>query len=164
MEFLHVDIWTVDGVAPNITVLSSGTEIPHAIPNGDGAWQSIEIPVAGITGDLTNAIQFKFDGGNGSTTAIYVDNLYFYKGTVGTNELDRAEFNIFPNPTNDVWNIKSSQNIELIQVFNVQGQLVITQTPNSETASINAAGLTNGIYFVKFSSHKGSKSVKLIKE
>jgi hypothetical protein len=164
MNFLHLDIWTVDGVAPNITVLSSGTEIPHAIPNGDGAWQSIDIPVAGITGDLTNAIQFKFDGGNGSTTAIYVDNLYFYKGTVGTNELDRAEFNIFPNPTNDVWNIKSSQNIELIQVFNVQGQLVITQTPNSETASINAAGLTNGIYFVKFSSDKGTKSIKLIKE
>ena len=165
MEFLHLDIWTVDGVAPNITVISSGTEIPHAIPNGDGGWQSIEIPVAGITGDLTNAIQFKFDGGNGSTTAIYVDNLYFYKGeSVGIDEFDRAEFNVFPNPTNDVWNIKSNQNIDLIQVFDIQGQLVITLSPNSETASIDAIGLTNGIYFVKLNSVKGTKSVKLIKK
>jgi len=128
MEFLHLDIWTVDGVAPNITLISSGPEIPHAIPNGDGEWQSIEIPVAGITEDLTNAIQFKFDGGNGSSNAIYVDNLYFYKGeSVGINELDRTEFNVFPNPTNNVWNIKSEQNIDLIQVFDIQGQLVILE-------------------------------------
>ncbi|MBT8233137.1 MAG: T9SS type A sorting domain-containing protein, partial [Saprospiraceae bacterium] len=113
----------------------------------------------------TNAVQFKFDGGNGSTTAIYVDNLYFYKGeTVGIDEFDRAEFNVFPNPTNNVWNIKSMQNIDLIQVFDIQGQLVITLTPNSETASINAVGLTNGIYFVKFNSVIGTKSVKLIKK
>ena len=37
---------------PAITVISSGTAIPHAIANGDGKWQSIEIPVAGITGDI----------------------------------------------------------------------------------------------------------------
>jgi hypothetical protein len=165
MEFLHVDIWTVDGVAPNITVLSSGAEIPNPVPNGDGEWQSIDIPVEGITGDLTNAIQFKFDGGNGSTTAIYVDNLYFYKNKpVGIDEFDRAEFSVFPNPANDAWNIKSEQNIDLIQVFDIQGQLVITLTPNSETASINAIGLTKGIYFVKLNSAKGTKSVRLIKQ
>ncbi|WP_020569324.1 T9SS type A sorting domain-containing protein [Neolewinella persica] len=165
MEFLHLDIWTVDGVAPNVTVISSGTEIPHAIPNGDGGWQSVEIPVEGITGDLTNTIQFKFDGGNGSTTAIYIDNLYFYKGVaVGVDDFDRADFNVFPNPTNNFWNIESKQKIDLIQVFDVQGKLVTALSPNSTTASINANGLTKGIYFVKLKSAKGTKSVKLIKE
>ncbi|MEL7533124.1 MAG: hypothetical protein AAFN10_17540, partial [Bacteroidota bacterium] len=47
MEFLHLDIWTVDGVSPNLTVISSGAEIPQSIPNGDGAWQSIDIAVSG---------------------------------------------------------------------------------------------------------------------
>jgi hypothetical protein len=165
MEFLHLDIWTVDGVTPNITVLSSGTEIPNAIPNGDGAWQSIDIPVPGITGDLTSAIQIKFDGGNGSTNAIYVDNLYFWKGeSVGIDEFDLTEFNVYPNPTHDVWHIKNSQNIDLIQVFDIQGKPVITLRPQAETASINASGLTNGIYFVRLSSATGTKSVKLIKE
>ena len=53
MEYLHLDIWTVDGVIPSITVISSGAEIPHTLTNGDGQWQSIEVPVAGITGDIT---------------------------------------------------------------------------------------------------------------
>lgn len=81
MEFLHLDIWTVGGVSPNVYVISGGAEIPNPIPNGDGAWQSIDIPVAGITGNLNNAFQFKFDGGNGSQ-AIYVDNLYFWRTPV----------------------------------------------------------------------------------
>ena len=70
MEFLHLDIWTVNGVAPSITVISSGAEIPHSIPNGDGKWQSIDIPIAGITGNITRAIQLKFTGGNGFTFGI----------------------------------------------------------------------------------------------
>lgn len=84
MEYLHFDIWTDGGVAPNIYVISSGAEIAHPIPNGDGAWQSIDIAIAGITGDTSSAIQFKFDGGNGTTSAIYVDNLYFWKTPVAS--------------------------------------------------------------------------------
>lgn len=80
MEFLHVDIWINGTFNPNVFVISSGAEIAHPVSNtGAQSWISVDIPVAGITGDLSNAIQFKFDGGNGSTDAIYVDNLYFWK-------------------------------------------------------------------------------------
>ena len=76
MEYLHVDVWT-NNQSPNVFVISSGPEVPHAIASVAGSWQSLDIPVAGITGNLTNTIQFKFDGGNGGT--IYLDNLYFWK-------------------------------------------------------------------------------------
>lgn len=76
MEFLHLDIWT-NNEAPNIFVISSGAEIAKPINSVTGSWQSLDIPVAGITADLTKAIQFKFAGGNGGT--IYLDNLYFWK-------------------------------------------------------------------------------------
>ena len=33
MEFLHLDIWTVKGVVPTVSVISSGTAIPKTIPN-----------------------------------------------------------------------------------------------------------------------------------
>ncbi|WGD34252.1 T9SS type A sorting domain-containing protein [Olleya sp. YS] len=79
MEFLHLDIWIAGSFSPNVYVISSGAEIAHPITNsGSGDWHSVDIPVAGITGDLTNAIQFKFDGGSG-TDEIFVDNLYFWK-------------------------------------------------------------------------------------
>lgn len=80
MEFLHVDIWVNGTFNPNVYVISSGGEIAHPIINtGSGSWISVDIAVAGITGNTTSAIQFKFDGGNGSSDAIYVDNLYFWK-------------------------------------------------------------------------------------
>ena len=80
MEFLHVDIWINNAFNPNVFVISSGPEIAHPITNsGAGTWTSVDIPIAGITGNTSGAIQFKFDGGNGSSDAIYVDNLYFWK-------------------------------------------------------------------------------------
>ena len=164
MEFLHLDIWTVDGVAPNIVLISSGNEISNPISNGDGAWQSIDIPVSGITGDLMSAIQFKFDGGNGTTQGIYVDNLYFYKGMpLGVEDFNSTEFNVYPNPTDSFWNVRSALNIDAIQIFDVLGKQVITLIPNSEMASIDTEGLTKGIYFARLSCAKGIKTVKLIK-
>jgi len=80
MEYLHVDIFIDGTFDPNVYVISSGAEIAHPISNaGAGTWTSVDIPVVGITGDPTAAIQFKFDGGNGTTDSIYVDNLYFWK-------------------------------------------------------------------------------------
>jgi hypothetical protein len=83
MEFLHIDIWT-NSEAPSVFVISTGAEIAKPIAGVPGSWQSLDIPVAGITGDLTKAIQFKFAFGNGGT--IYLDNLYFWKtaSPVGT--------------------------------------------------------------------------------
>jgi hypothetical protein len=79
MEYLHVDIWVEGTFDPTVFVISSGDEIPHPITNTEvNTWISVDIPVEGITGDLTSAFQFKFDGGNGNTDAIYVDNLYFW--------------------------------------------------------------------------------------
>ena len=75
-QYLHVDIWT-NNQAPNVYAISSGTEVPHAIASVAGSWQSLDIPVAGLTGNLNSVIQFKFDGGTGGT--IYLDNLYFWK-------------------------------------------------------------------------------------
>ncbi len=83
-QYLHVDIWT-NNQSPNVYAISSGTEVPHAISSVAGSWQSLDIPVAGLTGNLNTVIQFKFDGGTGGT--IYLDNLYFWKSppAIGTD-------------------------------------------------------------------------------
>ena len=86
MEYLHVDIWS-NNASPNIYVISSGAEIAHPLTiTNTGIWQSFDIPVEGITGDLSNIIQFKFDGGNATTDVIYIDNLYFWKSPTAPEE------------------------------------------------------------------------------
>ncbi len=82
MEYLHVDVWT-NNQAPNVYVITStGDGTAHHISSVAGSWQSLDIPIASFTGTLTNAIQFKFDGGTGGT--IYLDNLYFWKTAAPT--------------------------------------------------------------------------------
>ncbi|WP_179317399.1 T9SS type A sorting domain-containing protein [Winogradskyella undariae] len=96
MEYLHVDIWINGTFNPNVFVISSGVEIAHPITNaGSGTWTSVDIPVSGITGDISNTIQFKFDNGNGTTDGIYVDNLYFWKNpTVAGSDATLSDLQI----------------------------------------------------------------------
>jgi len=166
MEFLHLDIWTVKDVIPSITVLSSGTEIPHAFANGDGAWQSIDIAVAGITGDITKAIQLKFTGGNGFSTAIYVDNIYFWKEpSLGTNDFEISNFKSFPNPSKNSWTIKTDNlNMSAIKVFDMQGKNVVSLFPNTNETLIDGSSLKPGLYFAQIKTLLGVKSIKLIKK
>ena len=85
MEYLHLDIWINSGTySPNIYLISTGpVEQAYSITNtGANSWISVDIPLTTFSNggvDLTDVIQFKFDGGNGSSDAIYIDNLYFWK-------------------------------------------------------------------------------------
>lgn len=83
MTHLHVDYWTANSTALNVSVISSGpVEKAKAltVPTG-GNWTSVDIPLTDFAPpvNLSNVIQFKFDG-NGD---IYLDNLYFYKPAGG---------------------------------------------------------------------------------
>ncbi len=81
MEKLHVDMWTADATTVNIFCISPGpVETAFSLPVTPNQWVSYDIPLTAFANvDLTNVIQFKFDGGNGAQT-IFLDNLYFYKG------------------------------------------------------------------------------------
>ena len=84
MTTLHLDFWTADSTALNVFLISPGpSETPHALPITQGGWVSVDIPLTEFAGvDLTQIIQFKFDG-NGT---IFLDNLYFSGGDAGEGE------------------------------------------------------------------------------
>ncbi|WP_397363056.1 T9SS type A sorting domain-containing protein [Olleya sp. R77988] len=170
MDYLHLDIWTND-TNPNVYVISSGAEIAHPITSQAGTWQSVEIPIAGITGDPTAAIQFKFDGGSGARlmmnvdNKIYIDNLYFYKGApLSTDQFDVVQFNVYPNPSTNNWNVKASELVNTVEVFDVLGKSVLVKNVNSSDFVIETSNLNAGLYFARFNSENGTKTVKLIKE
>ena len=161
MEFFHLDIWTTNGVAPNVYVISSGTEIPHAITNDDGKWQSIDIPVQGITIDLVNTIQIKFDGGDGSSSSIYVDNLYFWKNpTIGINEFDAEDFYVYPNPTNNIIYINKGQYFLDVSIYNQSGQKLMFI---EKTNHVDVNQLLSGTYIIKIKNDLNEVTKKFIK-
>lgn len=89
-----------------------------------------------------------------------------FKTTLGTPDFVFSNyFTLYPNPVQDVLNIKATQAIELqsLSVYDVLGQIVIA-VPNAKSVStIDVSKLTTGHYFVKVKSDKGSSSMKFIK-
>ena len=166
MEFLHLDVWTVNGLTPSAVVISSGTEIPHSIANDDGVWQSIDIPVTDITGDITKAAQLKFIGGNGYSNDIYLDNIYFWKSaSLSTNNVEILNLKAFPNPSKNSWTVKTDgENILSIIVFDLQSKNVFSSTPNTITTIIEGSNLKGGFYLAQIKTESGVKTIKLIKE
>jgi hypothetical protein len=71
---------------------------------------------------------------------------------------------IYPNPVNEVVQIKSKINIKSIELYDIQGRLLQTQLVNSFSTELNLLQRANGMYFIKINTDKGSKVEKLVKE
>lgn len=76
MKKLHIDIWTADGTAFQITPISPGPkEFLISKTPVQNQWNSYDIDLSDFTGvDFSEIFQFKIVG-NGT---VYIDNLYFY--------------------------------------------------------------------------------------
>ena len=69
---------------------------------------------------------------------------------------------VFPNPTNSVVNINSKSEILTIELYDVQGRILETLVGNNR--KIDISDKTNGIYFLKITTEKGSKVERIIRE
>lgn len=108
-------------------------------------------------------------------TQINRDLIYFKKGNevwgnkrliVSLNEINRkGNFNISPNPTKGEIYVPQVENLNSIQLYNMQGQLVTSVRPQSNSpTSIQIEGVP-GMYFVQLQFKDGSvESRKIIKQ
>lgn len=71
----------------------------------------------------------------------------------------------YPNPSVDgLINLKSNSNqaIDAVEIFNIQGQVVWTQTTNSFTAKLDLSSLVSGIYYARTYSGGQTQIQKII--
>jgi len=74
-EYLHIDVYTNDSSALNVSLISEGAENGYSLDDQieTGHWFSVDIPLENYIADLTNITQLKFVG-NGT---VLLDNIYF---------------------------------------------------------------------------------------
>lgn len=82
---------------------------------------------------------------------------------LGNNSFDASSFSAIPNPVKDVLNVSYAKNINSISVFNLLGQMVLSETPNSNSYQLNFSNLSSGTYLVKVVSDEATKTIKIIK-
>ena len=85
------------------------------------------------------------------TTAVFDDLEFVYKDTTGTTTVaselpDDNDIRIYPNPASDFINIRSSFDIERVELYNLKGELLYSE---KEAQSINMKGVPAGTYILK---------------
>lgn len=73
-------------------------------------------------------------------------------------------FSLYPNPTNEILNIKNNKEVEItsLSIYNSLGQLILVATGNN--CFINVSSLKTGTYLLKIVSDNGTTCTKFIKD
>lgn len=92
---------------------------------------------------------------------LYIDDLNYIEGVIlGTNNVNDLDFSIYPNPAINSINISTTETIETIHIYSIQG-ILVKETNNNKT--IDVSNLSNGIYFIEITSGKRKSVQKMIK-
>lgn len=83
---------------------------------------------------------------------------------LGVDDAVFNQFTFYPNPVENQLNLRAETPIENLKVYNLRGQEVLSETPNSVEAQLQTQSLSTGIYLMKVKLQGVQKTYKLIKQ
>jgi len=108
---------------------------------------------------MVQAIDNSYAGGE-----FAVSDLYQYNGYTGLNIKDSFDIAFYPNPVKDFLIVESLQYAIIIELFNIHGQLMHTETMYTTKTKIHVASWPNGIYLLRYKSPNGKyRTQKVLK-
>lgn len=89
-----------------------------------------------------------------------------FVATLSSEEFENNSLSFYPNPVKDKLNLnlKDSSSIKSFTVSDITGKQILTQNTSYANIEIDFSRFSKGIYFVKVSSEKSQKTIKIIKE
>jgi len=161
--------------APSIT-FNQSTVILTASGTGTFTWYVENTPVPGVTGNTLDPVDKKVNTGLRIYASVKQPGsdcesersapFYFNWVSVGEND-NLTGINMFPNPTNGVFNIRSmdvNETVE-VEVRNLAGQLIASKTIESNsTTSLDLSDNAKGVYLVSFKGNEIRGTKRLIIE
>ena len=85
--------------------------------------------------------------------------------SVNETSLD-VSIEAYPKPTSDILHIKGDYAIETIELYSLEGRLVLSKVfiGNQRETTISVKTLSKGLYILKVTSEKGIFTDKIIKQ
>ncbi len=92
----------------------------------------------------------------------YISKLYINGGVLSSDDFN-ADINltIYPNPVRDVLKIQTNHTIETIEIFNMNGQLIMSDKRTSTQLYLES--LDSGIYLLRIKTDAGFATKKIVK-
>lgn len=110
--------------------------------------------------DADHNLVFNHDGKFESQVSFNLDVTY----PTGIEEhiLAEGDVRVFPNPASTVLNFESEESIVGVEMFNMQGQMV--KTESGDIRSLSISDLSEGIYMVKIKTSSSERIQKVVKQ
>ena len=136
--------------------------------NGGEQYMTIGNFTTNYNTDTLNTNSTNLAPGRETTSYYYIDDITLIdQTTLGIKDVSYLNqvVEVSPNPVNDVLNISSRFDFEKIELLNITGQVLLSETVNSKTHQLQLQNFADGIYFVKVSYASGmSFTKKLVKQ
>ncbi|WCM43491.1 fibronectin type III domain-containing protein [Flavobacterium sp. CBA20B-1] len=83
---------------------------------------------------------------------------------LGVNDFDLSKLNYYPNPVNDQLTITYSEVITNVEVFDLNGRLVMKNSFDKETVQLDFSRLSSGTYMLNVKTKENSQFIKIVKK
>ena len=141
---------TVDAAAiTSPATVSSGKNVVFtAAPATNYVVKEWKLDGTVVAGNTTNNYTLSTLAANATVTVEF-------KLADGINEATENVVSIYPNPANNVVNVKMNNIINKMAVVNMNGQIVMESVINNNEGSINTSTIANGMYFLRIETANG---------
>jgi len=99
---------------------------------------------------------------NFTQSTMVIDYVRVYQNVLGTEDFSKDDIKVYPNPASDTLFIESSQDINRVLLFDIQGRAVYSSSDNTEFINLNS--FNSGVYFLKIQTRDGFINKKIIIE
>jgi hypothetical protein len=107
---------------------------------------------------FNNALYFKAQFALGQPTGLWRLNFPNLSSSIFTT----SDSVIYPNPTTGIINVRASENIKSISVFDILGKQISNKDIHSNDTQIDITNYNAGIYYLKIFSENGVLETKKI--
>lgn len=147
-------VLSISGVTGDLIPLS-GLNLPATNNN----WVGFFIPLtgyyqnAGPADSLRITFFSSYDTARTGSTLLVDDISFGYVNlpTAINSIVNNVSVDMFPNPAKDVLNIsvEGAEEVKAVEIFDITGKLVLTESVSSSNTKINTTDLANGSYIVR---------------
>jgi trimeric autotransporter adhesin len=123
-----------------------------------------EFSEGGVSGEFASVV-----GLPAKWTVVYTGGLggkvqLVYDPTLGTDKFSTFKFSAYPNPTSDQVNLSAAKTISKVELFNLLGQRVLSNTVNANQKQLSISNLQNGVYLMEVTIDNAKQAYKIIKQ
>jgi hypothetical protein len=153
---------------------AAGTSIQKQVnfkEDKEGTWNEYTFTYDAADSGFIDSAEIRFVGNKFTNLdngiKVYVDSITatatFSDAPLSTDNFDAQTeaINAYPNPVTNSFQINSSENVENVKLFNINGRLVKTFTAN---ANYDVSDLATGVYITTIKTQLGTKTLRLVKK